>query len=117
MFINLLQAFAFLAEADALNGGDEAALRRLLVLMDECDPWLLITRQGPETYALLRHFGLIAPHVGQERMEALDPELACRLLLSLERWRLSVLELEQAQEFMAHLVTEYQDTRPRPSSQ
>lgn len=113
MFTNLLRAFAFLAEADALADGEERALNRLYDLLEARDPWLLITRRGPEAYALLRHFGLISPYAGQERFDLLDSELACKTLLAFHLWRESVLQLADAERHFANFSATYTERAPR----
>ena len=97
---------AFALMADPITD-DESALRDLLTFMERGDPCLLLTRDGPQCFALLQHFGLVQPYQGQERMDALDAELVCRLLVAFEKWKITVHELENAGEFIVRYDAEY----------
>ncbi|MGK5089010.1 hypothetical protein WDW86_15745 [Bdellovibrionota bacterium FG-2] len=116
-FLLLLKTFALMADGDIEQLGDEEALDVLLRLLERQDPFMLLTKDGPLLFALLRRFGLISPYNGQQRMDTLEPESVCRVLVEFEKWKVSVLKLDQAREFLAQAAIDYQDqSRARPPS-
>ncbi len=88
----LLLAFSFLLEGDIEEMGDEVAIKRLLELLQRQDVSLIGTRDGPLFHALLMRFGLIHPYHGQERLDALEPEIVCRVLVEFEKLKLKLNE-------------------------
>lgn len=103
--LTMLKLFALLADQPA---DDAVALQELLRLLELGDPFILLTRDGPALYALAQRFGFIGG-CGRERMDALDAELVCRVVVAWERWRQSVLELAGAGELMQSINVEYGD--------
>lgn len=87
----LLIAFSLLVEADIEKMSDEAAVQKLLEILKASDPLVMTTRNGPMLLALLRRYGLVAPFCGQERLDTVDPRLACEMLVEFERFRAKVL--------------------------
>jgi len=92
-------AFSLLVESDIEKMGDEAALKKLLELLHKQDLLIFSTRFGPLLLALLRWFGLAAPHHGQERLNQLEPELVCRVLVEYEKLKLKLVEYQAKPNF------------------
>src|SRR4051812_29341082 len=102
---SMIHIFACLDELTIQD--DVVALEELSKLLECNDPWILLKKEGPRLLARLRHFGLLAPHTGGNRLDHLDPELVCRTLVLFEKWKLSVLNLNQAKDFLSKLDFAY----------
>jgi hypothetical protein len=112
VFTGLLRAFSLLYEFEIASLGDHAALDQLLTLLKRQDPFILLTKDGPAVHALLSWFGLIPPHGGQARLDVLDPELVCRVLVEFEKYKLALAELDGARDILARGPLSYADRRP-----
>ena len=108
-FTPLIEMFSLMVEPDIEKMGDKKAFKELQRLLDLEDPFILITKLGPMFFGLARRFGLISPFKGTEKMDLLNPEIVCRLLISWEKWRQSVLELDEAKSFVCHLNSSFED--------
>jgi hypothetical protein len=108
----MLNLFAFMVEADIEKMGDRAAMTELLRLLERQDPFILLKKDAPMFWALIKRFGLVQPNQGRERMDALPAELVCKTIVAFERWRISVLRLQHAEEFMVHFDGSYNDSSP-----
>jgi hypothetical protein len=88
----LLNAFSFLMEGDVVDMGDDVAINRLYELLQRQDIQTCGTKDGPIFVALLRHFGMIAPYRGQERLDQLEPEIVCKTLVEFEKLKLKLAQ-------------------------
>ena len=111
-YYHLLETFALMAELEIGNKSDQWALKELQRLLNLENPWVLIQKDGPMFFALAKKFGLVRPFTGAERMDALNPEPVCKMLASWEKFRLSVLELDEAQSFVENLNARFADSKP-----
>ena len=113
-FYPVLAAFSLMVEPDIKKMGDAGALQELQRLLDLEDPWILIRKNGPVFYTIARRFGLIASFdtAAMKRLDTLDPEDVCRLLVSWEFFRQSVLALDEAQSFVSNLNASFVDRLP-----
>jgi hypothetical protein len=88
-----------MVESDIEKMGDEAALKKLLELLLKQDVLVFGTKDGPLFLALLRWFGLVAPHENQSRLELLEPELVCRILVEHEKLKLKLSKYQAKSNF------------------
>lgn len=91
----ILLAFSFMADAEISSMGDKHALKSFLQLLERQDLFILSKKDGPMFYALSRHFGLLNPHSGQDRLDKLNPKLVCSVLI---QWRLLQIKLQQYEQ-------------------
>jgi hypothetical protein len=108
-----------MAEFDLKKMNDQDAAIRLLELLDREDPFILLNRDGPAVLALSRRFDLIEQMKVPSPLDGLEPELACKLLLAFEKWRLSVTQLDSAKNHFGGIEATYKSdssifSRPLP---
>lgn len=87
-FVRLLSTFALLVELETVD--TEKADRELL---ERRDPFILLTKDGPDLLTRLKLLGLISPFHGRDR-------LVVQLLVAHERFKLQLLRLDRAGDFI-----------------
>lgn len=90
--LKILLAFSELMRPEILSMGDKPALDHLLELLDRQDSHILAKRDGPMFHALLSHFGIIEPLKNRKRLERLDAQIVCKVLI---QWKLLILKTRQ----------------------
>jgi hypothetical protein len=90
--LKILLAFSELMRPEILSMGDDQALLKILELLERQDTFILAKRDGPMLHALLSHFGIIEPLKNRERLERLDAQLVCKVLI---QWKLLILKTQQ----------------------
>ena len=93
--VKILLAFSALAETDIEKMGDAQALELFLELLERQDIFILGKKDGPMVHALARHFGLLRPYNLQNRLDYLDPQLACCVLI---QWRLLQIKIKEYEQ-------------------
>ncbi len=83
------------SELDIEKMGDEKALLLFLKLLERQDIYILSKKDGPMFHALARRFGLLPPYNLQNRLDYLDPQLACCVLIQWRLLQVKVKEYEQ----------------------
>lgn len=91
----ILLAFSFMADIEITAMGDKKALELFSSLLDRQDIFILNKKDGPMFYALARRFGLTPPFKNHKRLDFLDPEKVCRLLI---QWRLLQIKLQEYEQ-------------------
>ena len=97
---NSLKIFSLMAEPDIEKMGNLKALKKFLNFLEEEQPFILMTRDGPLFLALSRWFGLTAPYSGKEKLDKLPPELVLRTLASWEKYQQGLVALTKSQRVM-----------------
>jgi hypothetical protein len=92
---------------DQTNSDEEAAVA-LVRLLELQNPLILLTGDGPKLWALLMRFGLVQPFLGQEKLDSLEPELACSVLVEFEKWKILAVRQDQAKEVFISAAGNYQ---------
>ena len=95
-----LKMFSMLTESDIEKMGDLKALKKFLELLEEEQPFILMTADGPLFLALSRWFGLTEPYTGREKLDKLPPELVVRTLAAWEKYKQGLLALTKGKEAM-----------------
>lgn len=108
----ILLAFSFMADVEIKEMGDKKALELFLSLLDRQDLSILSKKDGPMFYALARHFGLTPPFNNHKRLDYLDPEKVCRLLI---HWRLLQIKLQEYEQ-KCHLKKLAAGSQMRPTA-
>jgi|GEM_PF-5270254 len=88
----ILLAFSALADLEIQQIGDTKALEILLELLERQDIFILSKKDGPMFYALVKHFRLSIPHLAYDRLDKLDPQTVCQVLI---QWRLLQIKLQE----------------------
>ena len=86
--LKILLAFSELMRPEILKMGDLQALHYLLDLLEKQDIFILRKKDGPMLHALLSHFGLIQPLSNRKRLDGLDPQVVCKVII---QWKLLAL--------------------------
>lgn len=90
--LKIILAFSELMRPEILAMGESKALNYLLELLERQDIFILRKKDGPMLHALLSHFGLIEPINNRERLDGLDAQTVCKVLI---QWKLLALKAHQ----------------------